>query len=54
MWFVVNLFFENGALQWKKVKLEPKIVILRGYESVFGSFVVGHLLRITHNEVNWG
>jgi hypothetical protein len=36
------------------VKLEPKVVILKGYEGVFGSFVVGYLLRIMHDEVNWG
>lgn len=44
----------SSAKRAKKVKLKPRVVILKGYESVFDSFVVGHLLRIMHDEVNWG
>jgi hypothetical protein len=41
-------------VHWKKVKLKSGVAILKGYESVFGSFVVGHLLRVMYDEVNWG
>jgi hypothetical protein len=44
----------SSAKRAKKVKLKPRVVILKRYESVFDSFVVGHLLRIMHDEVNWG